>query len=188
MASTDLHPIANVEQAGRLITLAMTLFNMDREVAWRCLSRATTLLNGKLPISGLPRHGVYCRGSLADWQAKRVHDYIAANLQSKLSVHNMAASVALSNSHFSRAFKRRFGFAPMVYVSMKRIEQAKLMITSTRERLTDIALACGFADQSHLNRCFRRSVGVSPGRYRRNNFDAAAVNYQRGGASMPQSA
>jgi AraC-like DNA-binding protein len=47
------------------------------------------------------------------------------------------------------------------------------MMTSTRERLTDIALACGFADQSHLNRHFRRVVGTSPGLWRRmSQFEA----------------
>jgi AraC-like DNA-binding protein len=55
----------------------------------------------------------------------------------------------------------------MAYVAARRVERAKLMMAGTRERLTDIALACGFADQSHLNRCFRRVVGTSPGLWRR---------------------
>jgi AraC-like DNA-binding protein len=55
----------------------------------------------------------------------------------------------------------------MAFVVARRIERAKLMMTSTRERLTDIALACGFSDQSHLNRHFRRVVGTSPGLWRR---------------------
>jgi len=75
--------------------------------------------------------------------------------------------VALSTSHFSRAFKQTVGSSPMAYVAVRRIERAKLMMTSTGQRLTDIALACGFADQSHLNRYFRRVVGVSPGLWRR---------------------
>jgi transcriptional regulator GlxA family with amidase domain len=59
------------------------------------------------------------------------------------------------------------GSPPMVYVSMRRVDRAKLMITSTGQTLTEIALACGFADQSHLNRCFSRLIGVSPGKWRR---------------------
>ena len=55
----------------------------------------------------------------------------------------------------------------MAYVAVRRVERAKLMMASTEQRLTDIALACGFADQSHLNRSFRRIVGVSPGLWRR---------------------
>jgi AraC-like DNA-binding protein len=55
----------------------------------------------------------------------------------------------------------------MAFVAVRRVERAKLMMASTEQRLADIALACGFADQSHLNRCFRRIVGVSPGLWRR---------------------
>jgi AraC family transcriptional regulator len=73
----------------------------------------------------------------------------------------------LSKCHFSRAFKQTVGSSPMAYVAVRRVERAKLMMTSTGQRLTDIALACGFADQSHLNRYFRRVVGVSPGLWRR---------------------
>jgi len=79
----------------------------------------------------------------------------------------MAEVVALSKSHFSRAFKCSLGSSPMAYVGARRVERAKVMMTSSRERLTDIALACGFADQSHLNRYFRRVVGTSPGLWRR---------------------
>jgi AraC-like DNA-binding protein len=41
------------------------------------------------------------------------------------------------------------------------------MMTSTPEKLAVIALACGFADQSHFNKHFRRAVGMSPGLWRR---------------------
>jgi AraC family transcriptional regulator len=55
----------------------------------------------------------------------------------------------------------------MAYVAARRIERAKILITSTSERLSDIALACGFADQSHLTRTFGRMAGMSPGLWRR---------------------
>ena len=105
--------------------------------------------------------------SLAVWQAKRTVAYIEANLGSKLAIREMADLVALSKCHFSRAFKQSLGTSPMAFVAVRRVERAKLMMASTGQRLTDIALACGFADQSHLNRCFRRIVGVSPGLWRR---------------------
>jgi len=59
----------------------------------------------------------------------------------------------------------------MEYVAKRRVERAKLMMISTGEQLTYIALACGFADQSHLNRSFRRMVGVSPGTWRRTSTE-----------------
>jgi AraC family transcriptional regulator len=81
----------------------------------------------------------------------------------------LAKLVSFSKSHFSRAFKQSLGLPPMTYVKMRRIERAKTLMTSTNQQLTEIALICGFADQSHLNRSFRRVLGVSPGRWRRTN-------------------
>ncbi len=57
----------------------------------------------------------------------------------------------------------------MEYVVVRRVERAKAMISGTREPLAEVALACGFADQAHLNRRFRDIVGISPGRWRRSN-------------------
>jgi AraC family transcriptional regulator len=107
------------------------------------------------------------QGGLARWRAKRALAYIEAHLGTKIESAEVADCVALSKSHFSRAFKQSVGFSPMAYVSARRIERAKLMMISTRERLSDIAIACGFADQSHLNRYFRRIVGITPGVWRR---------------------
>src|SRR5580692_10465537 len=86
-------------------------------------------------------------GGLASWRTKRALAYIEAHLGTKIESAEVADCVALSKSHFSRAFKQSMGSSPVAYVSARRIERAKLMMTSTRERLSDIALACGFADQ-----------------------------------------
>jgi AraC family transcriptional regulator len=109
-----------------------------------------------------------CSG-LARWQARRVLNHIDSNLASKLTVTALADLVALSNSHFSRAFRHALGFPPMAYVAARRIERAKQMMVSTGQPLCMIALACGFTDQPHFNRCFRRWAGISPGAWRRTN-------------------
>jgi AraC family transcriptional regulator len=106
-------------------------------------------------------------GGLACRQASWALEYIEAHLGSQIEIREIAKRVALSKSHFSRTFKRSVGFSPRAYVSARRVERAKLMMRSTSERLSDIALVCGFADQSHLNRHFRRIVGMSPGLWRR---------------------
>jgi AraC family transcriptional regulator len=61
----------------------------------------------------------------------------------------------------------------MAYVGARRVERAKLMVASTRKKLTDIALACGFSYQSHLTKTFRRVVGMSPGVWRRTSINSA---------------
>jgi AraC family transcriptional regulator len=90
-----------------------------------------------------------------------------------MRVREIADYVALSERHFSRAFRRSLGSSPMAYVGVRRVERAKLMVASTRTRLTDIALACGFSDQSHLTKSFRRVVGMSPGVWRRTSINSA---------------
>jgi AraC family transcriptional regulator len=96
--------------------------------------------------------------------------YIEANLASKIEIGVLANVLALSRSHFSRAFKHSFGLPPMEYVTVRRVERAKAMISSTTEPLAEVAVACGFADQPHLNRRFRDLIGMSPGRWRRSNM------------------
>jgi AraC family transcriptional regulator len=124
--------------------------------------------SAKLPYPEQARRSACARrGGLSKSRASRALTYIEAKLTSKITIGELANFVALSQSHFSRAFKQSLGSCPMSYVATRRVERAKLMMTSTRERLSDIALACGFADQSHLNRYFRRVVGVSPGLWRR---------------------
>jgi AraC family transcriptional regulator len=157
-------------RVGHLVEQAMTFFETNREAAWRCLKDASTLLGvepRESSIDAATLQTAFRPGGLATWQATRALDYIEANLGSKMAIEEMANVVALSKSHFSRAFKRRLGSSPMAYVAVRRVERAKLMMTSTRHGLTEIALACGFADQSHLNRYFRRVVGMSPGLWRR---------------------
>ena len=176
------------ERIGRLLRRAMLFLESDRRVAWRCLSDASALLGppAEEPSESDPIAGSALRsGGLARWQAKRAVAYIEANLESKLEVHGLAKLVSFSKSHFSRAFKRSLGLPPMAYVMVRRIERAKVLMSSTSQQLTEIALICGFADQSHLNRSFRRLIGVSPGRWRRTNVEAiGSANRGQGEAAL----
>jgi transcriptional regulator GlxA family with amidase domain len=79
-----------------------------------------------------------------------------------------------------RAFKHSVGLSPMEYVVARRVERAKAMISGTRVPLAEVALACGFADQAHLNRRFRDAVGISPGRWRRSNASRGEFKLHRG--------
>jgi AraC-like DNA-binding protein len=175
------------ERIGRLVSRAMLLLESDRQVAWRCLKDASALLASPTEASsasGPVMSGSFRPGGLARWQARRATAYIEANLESKLEVRGLADLVSFSKSHFFRAFKRSLGLPPMAYVMLRRVERAKLLMTSTSRQLIEIALACGFADQSHLNRSFRRLVGVSPGRWRRNADGTASASPREGEGGM----
>ncbi|WP_397449155.1 helix-turn-helix domain-containing protein [Pseudomonas sp. NA-150] len=107
------------------------------------------------------------RGGLAPWQLRRAHEFISANLNGEISVTELASESGLSTSHFARAFKQTTGMAPHQWLTKKRIEHAKALLKHGNLELADVALACGFVDQSHFNRVFTRSEGHSPGRWRR---------------------
>jgi AraC-like DNA-binding protein len=130
-------------------------------------------------VSFPPLNGIWRPGGLAAWQANRALRYIEGKLESKVAIREIADCVALSASHFSRAFNHSLGSSPCAYVAARRVERAKLMMTSTRERLAYIALACGFSDQPHLNKSFRRVVGMSPGVWRRTSINDSTQSQRR---------
>ena len=107
------------------------------------------------------------RGGLAPWQERRAKEVLSANLDGGVPLKQVALECRLSLSHFSRAFRRSIGVAPHNWLLMRRIEVAKEKLCDSRLPLAEVALVCGFADQSHLTRVFTDMVGVSPGAWRR---------------------
>lgn len=147
----------------------------DLETARALLARASALVAGAAdarPRGGIEA-GIVHVGGLAPWQAKRVSAHIEANLSETINVPQLARLVLLSAGHFSRAFKRTFGDTPHGHVMRRRVEAAKAMMLRGAEPLSQIAYLCGFADQAHFSRTFRRFAGMSPLAWRRARFQAA---------------
>jgi AraC family transcriptional regulator len=107
------------------------------------------------------------RGGLSPWQVRRAKEILSANLDGNVLLKEVARECRLSVSHFSRAFRRSMGMAPHNWLLAHRIEVAKEKLRDGGLSLSDVALTCGFANQSHLTRVFTRMVGVSPGAWRR---------------------
>jgi AraC-like DNA-binding protein len=107
------------------------------------------------------------RGGLTARQIRRAKEILAANLDGRVPLKEVARECGLSVSHFSRSFRRSVGAAPHNWLLTRRVDAAKEKLRDGRLSLADVALACGFADQSHLTRVFTRTVGVSPGAWRR---------------------
>ena len=101
-------------------------------------------------------------GGLPRWQVRRVTDYIDANLGGTLRTASLAATLGLSVSHFTRAFKHSVGMPPRVYVIRRRLAAACEAMVSSNMPLTTIAHAHGFCDQSHFTRTFHEVIGLSP--------------------------
>lgn len=107
-----------------------------------------------------------CERKLSSAQMREVVDYIRDNLTSDIAVSELAGLVRISSSHFSRVFRSSFGFTPYQFVMRERVKEAKHMLTETELSSSQVAVALGFASQSHFVKVFRRFAGVSPRQYR----------------------
>jgi transcriptional regulator GlxA family with amidase domain len=105
-------------------------------------------------------------GSRATWRVRKVVTYIESNLSETILVAALARIAGVSHSCFHRTFRSCFGFTPHVYVTLKRVEFAQILMLTTNESLSQISLACGMTDQAHFTRIFRRLTGKTPGRWR----------------------
>ncbi|WP_372395663.1 AraC family transcriptional regulator [Azospirillum sp. HJ39] len=74
----------------------------------------------------------------------------------------MAAAAKLNCGYFCQAFKDSFGSPPHAYIVRRRVERAKTLLEGTDMALSQVALDCGFSDQSHFSRIFRRIAGENP--------------------------
>jgi AraC family transcriptional regulator len=106
-------------------------------------------------------------GVLATWQVQRAKGLIAANLSGELSLREIANECKLSIAHFARAFKASTGFTPHEWLQSCRVQCAEDLMLTSDLPLADIALQCGFADQSHFTKVFARIAGDTPGAWRR---------------------
>jgi AraC family transcriptional regulator len=106
-------------------------------------------------------------GGLGQSHLQSVLDYIHDHLQADLSLETLAALVPMSPHYFAQLFKQSVGLSPHQYVIRRRVERAQTLLRQVTLPIADIAYQVGFANQSHLNRHFKRLVGVTPGTWRR---------------------
>jgi AraC family transcriptional regulator len=157
-----------VAEAVRTLDDVRHAMERDPKAARAAAVRLVTLLNPT--AAGEPP---CVRGGLAPWQQRAVGRYMRQRLEGPLRVKELAEQVSLSVSHFCRAFKESFGTTPHLYLTRLRVERAQRLMLTTAEPLSQIALACGMADQAHLSKLFRRAVGETPSSWRRRNLTDA---------------
>ncbi|MDE3720279.1 AraC family transcriptional regulator [Nocardiopsis sp. N85] len=99
-------------------------------------------------------------------EAVRAREILAARLTGPPTLEELAAEVGLSPFALSRAFSAAYGLPPHAYLNQVRVDRARALLVAGR-RPSEVAVEVGFTDQAHLNRHFRRHLGVPPGAYRR---------------------
>ena len=109
---------------------------------------------------------VHLRGGLPPRVVRRLREHIDSNIDQRISVQALAKLARLSVCYFVRAFKQSVGVTPHDYLIRRRVERTMELLSDTDMSLSEIALAAGFADQSHCARRFREHVGMSPRDYR----------------------
>jgi AraC-like DNA-binding protein len=98
---------------------------------------------------------------------KKITAAIKDDLAHDWTVAALAGALGLSAGHFSRSFRRSTGASPRQWIIQQRIDAAIDRLLMTQEPLSEIAIACGFAEQAHFTRTFTRLIGTSPGAWRR---------------------
>lgn len=89
-------------------------------------------------------------------------DYINAHLDQDIKLADIAGLVGISHYYFCHLFKQTVGITPHKYLTQQRIEKAKLLLKNRELSIAEIAIECGFTDQSHLSKHFKRLVGLTP--------------------------
>jgi AraC family transcriptional regulator len=105
--------------------------------------------------------------ALSRVELARLTEYIEGNLDRPIGLAELAGIVNVSRFHFSRLFRRSTGMTAIGFVEQCRIRRAQSLILETNLPLSEIALATGFADQSHFTRRFHRHVGCTPATFAR---------------------
>jgi len=113
------------------------------------------------------RETVAQSGKLANWQLKRVIEYMRERLPDPVQLSELASLVGLSQWHFARAFKMSTGKSPYQYQLETRVQEAKLLLIRTDLTVQAIASATGFSDSMHFIRTFKKRVGATPAAWRR---------------------
>jgi AraC family transcriptional regulator len=108
----------------------------------------------------------FYKGGLSAYRLKRVLDYISDNLQSDISLFDLATIAGMSPHYFSELFKQSTGRSPHNYVLLQRMERAKQLLRDTGHSIIETGLDVGFQNPSHFARMFRKLEGVTPSRFR----------------------
>jgi AraC family transcriptional regulator len=128
-----------------MVSLQGILLELLAEAARRC---------GRGPARAIP-----------GW-LQRAREHVEANFLRSLSLAEIARVAHVNRVHLARQFRNYFSTSIGEFIRQKRVEQACKLVSTTSDPLAEIAIDCGFSDQSHFSTTFRRHMGLTPARFR----------------------
>ncbi|MCD1116430.1 helix-turn-helix domain-containing protein [Chryseobacterium turcicum] len=97
---------------------------------------------------------------------KQIDELLHENFHEKLNLTEISQIVNVHPIHLSRDFHKYFHCNLGDYIRKLKINQSLSILTAKEKSLTEVALDCGFSDQSHFIRCFKENIGITPLKYR----------------------
>jgi AraC family transcriptional regulator len=135
---------------------ALKVEYLARALAVHVLQSHSSVSNTKRPVQ--PPMNVQ--------RLRNVVDYMQCNLDKAVSLADLAAVSGLSETHFSRAFRRETGSPPHSFLVDLRLHRACELLEHTDQTITDISITCGFERPQYFATAFRRKFGQSPSSWR----------------------
>ena len=181
-----LHPCAgDIDEVGAALGMLSNL-ESDGASALHLDARLTDLAAALLASNGAFRARSNRLGALRGAtraellrRVARGRDFIESNLDRRLTLDDIARAACLSPFHFHRCFSRAFSEAPHAYVTRRRLERARHLLSASDARVTDIALEVGFESPAAFSRSFRRRFLCSPLVFRKQGSGGLSVSIER---------
>lgn len=181
---SEIKVLVDARQHGRPIIVTDTALyriagNMKEEVRHNYVGRDATLdAFARLFVVMLVRNHValasensQAAGRLNPDQFQALCEFIDARMGEAIRVDDLAVLVGVSLSSLQRKLSDATGLTPVQFIADRRLKRAKFLIESTSRKIGTIAFECGFSDQSHLTRAFKKRFGHSPLHHRKHLLD-----------------
>jgi AraC-like DNA-binding protein len=178
----DIYPKAIADRivAGdrRVMESAEPLTNAIEVLISPCQLVVGWYVINRFPIRSADRQVVGVMGTIQPFEARRkalisdtgldrVIERIRAAPESAHRVEELADSIGISPRQLGRKFQQGLGISPREFIAICRVIKACELLSHTQRSMTDIALDCGYYDQSDLSKHFHRALGIAPSCYRR---------------------
>jgi PAS domain S-box-containing protein len=177
----DLHPRGHAEKYRqddlRVMTSRKPMLNIV-ELFLDLRGVPTWHLTNKMPVVAHDGRLLGVMGTIETYEAKRTlgilhqsvlraYEHIRDHFHEKISIRSLASRCKLSVRQFERTFRDQVWTSPRELIVRMRVHRACDLLRESEGSLLDVALSCGFYDQSSFNRHFRKHLGITPGEYRR---------------------